>query len=55
MYTEVESIVNDEAALIYSHAIPLTSAGVKSLKGYEPAIAGPHSWRGGGVRSAYFG
>lgn len=54
MYTEVDSIVNDEAALIYSHAVPLTSAGVKKLKGYAPAIAGPHSWAGGGVRTAYF-
>lgn len=54
MYTEVDNIVNDEAALIYSHAVPLTSAGVKNLKGYKPAIAGPHSWAGGGIRTAYF-
>lgn len=54
LYTEVDGIVNDEAALIYCHAVPLTSAGVKRLRGYEPAIAGPHSWSGGGVRSAYF-
>lgn len=54
LYTEVDGIVNDEAALIYCHAVPLTSAGVKRLKGYQPAIAGPHSWSGGGVRTAYF-
>lgn len=54
LYAEVDSIVNDEAALIYSHAVPLTSAGVKRLQGYAPAIAGPHSYAGGGVRTAYF-
>lgn len=54
LYTEVDGIVNDEAALIYCHSVPLTSAGVKRLKGYEPAIAGPHSWSGGGIRTAYF-
>lgn len=54
LYTEVDKIVNDEAALIYCHAVPLTSAGVKNLKGYEPAIAGPFGWSGGGVRTAWF-
>ena len=54
LYTEVDNIVNEEAALIYAHAVPLTSAGVKSLKGYAPTIAGPHSWSGGGIRTAYF-
>jgi peptide/nickel transport system substrate-binding protein len=54
MYTEVDSIVNDEAALICHHGVPLTTAGVKSLQGYAPAIAGPYSWSGGGVRTAYF-
>ena len=54
LYTQVDDIVNDEAALIYSHAVPLTSAGVKRLKGYEPAIAGPFTWQGGGVRTAWF-
>ncbi len=54
LYTEVDSIVNEEAALIYCHAVPLTSAGVKNLKGYRPAIAGPFTWSGGGVRTAWF-
>lgn len=53
IYTEIDGIVNDEAALIYTHAVPLTSAGVKRLQGYAPAIAGPHSWSGGGIRSAW--
>ena len=54
LYTEVDTIVNDEAALIYSHTVVLTSAGVKQLKGYAPAIAGPFTWAGGGVRTAWF-
>ncbi|MCA8927948.1 MAG: ABC transporter substrate-binding protein [Alphaproteobacteria bacterium] len=53
IYREVDGIVNDEAALIYAHAIPVTSAAAKKVRGYEPAIAGPPSWSGGGVRTAY--
>jgi peptide/nickel transport system substrate-binding protein len=54
LYAEVEAIVNDECAIIYTHAVPLTSAGNKRLKGYTPAFAGPFSISGGGIRTAYF-
>ncbi len=54
LYTEVESLVNDDAALIYTHAVPLTSAGTRRLKGYQPAFAGPYSIAGGGIRTAHF-
>jgi len=54
LYTEVESLVNEDCAIIYTHSVPLTSAGVKSLKGYKPAFAGPFNISGGGVRTAYF-
>lgn len=54
LYAEVEGIVNDECALIYTHGVPLTSAGSKRLKGYKPAFAGPFSIAGGGIRTAYF-
>ncbi|MDP6567574.1 MAG: ABC transporter substrate-binding protein [Alphaproteobacteria bacterium] len=54
LYTEVESLVNDDCALIYTHCIPLTSAATKNLKGYQPAFAGPFNINGGGVRTAYF-
>ena len=53
LYTAVESILNDDCGLIYTHCIPLTSAAHKRVKGYEPAIAGPPSTRGAGVRTAY--
>jgi peptide/nickel transport system substrate-binding protein len=53
MYTDVESMVNEDSALIYTHAIPLTSAGTKKLKDYKPAFAGPFNISKGGVRVAY--
>lgn len=55
LYTEVESLVNDDCVQIYTHAVPLTSAGVKRLKGYQPAFAGPFNIAGAGVRTAHFG
>ena len=54
MYTEVDSIVNDEAVFIYSHTVPLTGAAVKNLAGYEPQLTGGPNYNNGGVRTAYF-
>jgi peptide/nickel transport system substrate-binding protein len=54
MYTEVDSIVNDECVFIYHHSVPLTGASVKNLKGYEPQLTGGPNYRGGGIRTAYF-
>jgi ABC-type transport system substrate-binding protein len=54
MYTEVDSIVNDECVFIYHHSVPLTGASVKNLKGYEPQLTGGPNYSGGGVRTAYF-
>jgi peptide/nickel transport system substrate-binding protein len=53
MYTDVESMVNEDSALIYTHGIPLTSAGSKKLKDYKPAFAGPFNISNGGIRVAY--
>ncbi|MFP6774723.1 MAG: ABC transporter substrate-binding protein [Alphaproteobacteria bacterium] len=53
MYTDVESMVNEDCALIYTHGIPLTSAATKKLKDYAPAFAGPFNISNGGVRTAY--
>jgi peptide/nickel transport system substrate-binding protein len=55
LYTEVESHVNEDAVLIYTHGVPLTSAATKKLKDYTPAFAGPFNIQGAGVRTAYFG
>lgn len=54
LYTEVESLVNEDAVLIYSHGVPLTTAATKRLKDYTPAFAGPFNISGAGVRTAYF-
>ncbi len=54
LYREVDGIVNDESALIYSHAVPMLGASTKRLKNYEPATSGTPSWSGGGIRTAYF-
>ncbi|MGE0766048.1 MAG: ABC transporter substrate-binding protein [Hyphomicrobiaceae bacterium] len=54
LYTEVENLINEDCAIIYTHAVPLTCAGAKRLKGYKPAFAGPFSIAGGGIRTAYF-
>jgi len=54
MYTEVDSIVNDECVFIYHHSVPLTGASVKNLKGYEPQLTGGPNYHGGGIRTAYF-
>ncbi len=54
LYTAVESMVNDDCVNIYTHCIPLTTAATKNLKGYTPAIAGPFSTSGAGIRTAYF-
>ena len=54
MYTEVDSIVNDECVFIYHHTVPLTGASVKNLKGYEPQLTGGPNYQNGGVRTAWF-
>ena len=54
MYTEVDSIVNDECVFIYHHTVPLTGAAVKNLKGYEPQLTGGPNYHDGGVRTAWF-
>jgi peptide/nickel transport system substrate-binding protein len=53
IYQEVENIINDELPMIYTHFVPLTSAGAKNLKGYEPAFNGPYSTHMGGIRTAW--
>lgn len=54
MYTEVDSIVNDECVFIYHHTVPLTGASVKNLKGYAPQLTGGPNYHNGGIRTAYF-
>lgn len=54
LYTEVENIINEELPLIYTHTVPLLQGGVRNLRGYQPAFAGPFSTAGSGIRTAHF-
>jgi peptide/nickel transport system substrate-binding protein len=53
LYAAVESIVNDELPVLYIHHLTALQAGAMNLKGYQPAISGPFSTRGGGIRTAW--
>ncbi len=53
LYAAIDSIVNEELPVLYLHHLTLLEAGALNLKGYEPAIAGPFSTRGAGVRTAW--
>jgi peptide/nickel transport system substrate-binding protein len=55
LYAAVESIVNEELPLLYLHHLTMLTAGVAHLHGYQPAISGPFSTRGAGIRSAWLG
>ncbi len=52
LYAAVESIVNEELPILYIHHLTALQAGAMNLKGYQPAISGPFSTRGGGIRTA---
>jgi peptide/nickel transport system substrate-binding protein len=53
LYAALESIVNEELPLLYIHHLTALQAGVLRLQGYQPAISGPFSIRGGGIRTAW--
>ena len=53
LYAAVESIVNEELPILYMHHLTALQAGAMNLKGYQPAISGPFSTRGGGIRTAW--
>jgi peptide/nickel transport system substrate-binding protein len=53
LYAEIDSIVNQELPILYLHHLTLLEAGVMHLKGYQPAISGPFSTRGAGIRTAW--
>ena len=53
LYTEIDSLVNEELPLLYLHHMTLMTAGVTNLQGYQPAISGAFSTSGGGIRTAW--
>jgi peptide/nickel transport system substrate-binding protein len=53
LYAAIDSIVNDELPFLYIHHLTALQAGAMNLKGYRPAISGPFSIQGGGIRTAW--
>jgi peptide/nickel transport system substrate-binding protein len=53
LYTEIDSVVNEELPMLYLHHLTLLGAGSLKLQGYQPAISGPFSIAGGGIRTAW--
>jgi peptide/nickel transport system substrate-binding protein len=53
LYAAIDSIVNEELPILYIHHLTALQAGAMNLKGYQPAISGPFSTRGGGIRTAW--
>jgi peptide/nickel transport system substrate-binding protein len=53
LYAEIDSIINEELPILYTHHLTLLEAGVMRLKGYQPAISGPFTTQGGGIRTAW--
>jgi len=53
LYAALESIVNEELPILYLHHLTLLEAGALHLNGYQPAISGPFSTQGAGIRTAW--
>jgi peptide/nickel transport system substrate-binding protein len=53
MYADVESLINTDLPLIYTHYVSLLQAGTKKIHGYKPAFTGPFQYSGGGLRTAW--
>lgn len=53
LYAEIDSLVNEELPILYTHHLTLLEAATPKLMGYQPAISGPFSTSGAGVRTAW--
>lgn len=53
IYRDVDSLVNKDLPLLYTHYVPLLQAGSKRVQGYQPAFAGPFQYAGGGLRTTW--
>jgi peptide/nickel transport system substrate-binding protein len=53
MYRDVDSLINKDLPLIYTHFVSLMQAGTKKIQGYKPAFTGPFQYAGGGLRTAW--
>ena len=53
MYAEVESIINEELPVLYTHHLTLMEAANMKLQNYTPGISGAPSTQGAGIRVAW--
>jgi peptide/nickel transport system substrate-binding protein len=53
IYTDVDSIVNEELPVLFTHHLTLLEAGVMNLRDYQPAISGSPHTQGAGLRVAW--
>jgi peptide/nickel transport system substrate-binding protein len=53
IYAKVDSIVNEELPILYTHHLTLLEAGTMNLKDYKPAISGSPHTQGAGLRMAW--
>jgi peptide/nickel transport system substrate-binding protein len=53
MYADVESLVNKDLPLVYTHYVSLLQAGSRKIHGYKPAFTGPFQYASGGMRTAW--
>ena len=54
MYADVETLVNRDLPMLYTHYVPLLMAGNRvRVKGYEPSFSGPWSYMGAGMRRTW--
>jgi len=54
MYADVETLVNRDLPMLYTHYVPLLMAGNRArVKGYLPSFSGPWSYTGAGMRRTW--
>ena len=53
MYSEVDSIINEELPVLFTNHLTLLEAGVMNLRDYKPAISGSPHTQGAGLRVAW--
>ena len=53
LYAEVDSIINDELPYLYTINASMLQGGSMRLKGHQPALSGPFTTAGGGIRTAW--
>ncbi|UYN96646.1 MAG: twin-arginine translocation signal domain-containing protein [Enhydrobacter sp.] len=54
MYADVETLVNKDLPMLYTHFVPLMMAGNRArVKDYQVSFSGPWSFAGGGMRRTW--